>query len=103
MWTASGGPDYAGKPRPVVVVQDDQFAHTLSITVCPVTTNPTDVPFVRPVVEPNDANGLRVPCRLMVDKIATIPKRKLGKRVGKLSPQDLASLNRSLFVFLGLG
>lgn len=33
IWTASGGNDYAGKPRPVVIVQDDSFDSTASITV----------------------------------------------------------------------
>lgn len=40
VWTAAGGPDYAGKPHPVVVLQDDRFEDTKSITVCPLTTNP---------------------------------------------------------------
>ena len=60
IWTASGG-DYAGKPRPVVIVQDDRFDATASITVCPFTTDPTDAPLFRPLVEPSAANGLRTP------------------------------------------
>ncbi len=35
IWTAAGGKDYAGKPRPVVIVQDDRFDAIESITVCP--------------------------------------------------------------------
>ena len=53
IWTASGGPDYAGKPRPVVIVQDNRFDATGSINVCPLTTDPTDAPLFRPVIEPN--------------------------------------------------
>jgi mRNA interferase MazF len=34
IWTVSGGKDYAGKPRPVVIVQDDAFDATDSITIC---------------------------------------------------------------------
>ena len=32
VWTVAGGPDYAGKPRPAVILQDDAFAGTASNT-----------------------------------------------------------------------
>ena len=84
IWTVSGGKDYAGKPRPVVVIQDDRFDATDSITICAFTTNETDLPLFRLKVEPNARNGLRAACRLMVDKISTVPKTKIGARVGRL-------------------
>ena len=102
VWTAAGGTDYAGKPRPVVVLQDDRFEETASITVCPLTTNPADVPLFRPSVSPSDGNGLKSPCRLMVDKITTIPRAKLGIRIGRLDAPDIAMLDRTVVVFLGL-
>ena len=102
VWTVSGGTDYAGKPRPAVILQDDSFDATGSITVCPLTTNPTDAPLLRPVVEPNDTNGLRALCRLMVDKITTVPKARIGARVGRLDDEDVMRLNRAVLVFLGL-
>lgn len=102
IWTLSGGQDYAGKPRPVVVVQDDRFDGTDSITVCAFTTDETDAPLFRLVVEPNDGNGLRAICRLMVDKVTTVRKSKLGRRIGRLDDEDVLKLNRALLVFLGL-
>ncbi len=103
IWTAAGGKDYAGKPRPVVIVkQDDRFDATDSITVCAFTTDPTDAPLFRLQVEPNERNGLRSPCRLMADKITTVPKTKLGSRVGRLDDEDTLRLNRAMLVFLGL-
>ena len=102
IWTAAGGKDYAGKPRPVVIVQDDRFDATASITVCAFTTDPTDAPLFRLPVEPNERNGLRSPCRLMADKITTVPKTKLGSRLGRLDDEDILRLNRAMLVFLGL-
>ena len=102
IWTAAGGQDYAGKPRPVVIVQDDRFDMTTSITVCAFTTDPTDAPLLRLPVEPTAANGLRAPCRLMVDKITTVPKTKLGSRLGSLDAEAMPRLNRAMLVFLGL-
>lgn len=102
IWTVSGGKDYAGKPRPAVIVQDDSFDATDSITLCAFTTDPTDAPLFRLLVEPTARNGLRAPSRLMVDKIATVPKAKLGDRIGRLDDTDTVRLNRAMMVFLGL-
>jgi mRNA interferase MazF len=74
IWTASAGSGCVGKPRPVVIIQDDRF----------------------------DATGIRESSRLMVDKITTIPRSKLGERVGQLSDDDMIRLSRALVVFLGL-
>jgi mRNA interferase MazF len=102
VWTAAGGKDYAGKPRPVVIVQDDRFDATASVTICAFTTDPTDAPLIRLAVEPTEHNGLRSPCRLMVDKITTVARTKLGSRVGRLDDEDMVRLNRAIVVFLGL-
>ena len=102
IWTVAGGGDYAGKPRPVVVLQDDSFDATDSITVCAFTTDRTEAPLFRLPVEPSERNGLRATCRLMVDKITTIPKSKVGARVGRLDYEDILRLNQAVLVFLGL-
>lgn len=102
VWTVSGGKDYAGKPRPVVIVQDDSFDATDSITVCAFTTDKTDAPLFRLPFEPNERNGLRSPSQLMVDKITTVPKSKIGERIGRLDDEDVLRLNQAVMVFLGL-
>jgi mRNA interferase MazF len=102
VWTAAGGSDYAGKPRPVVIVQDDVFDATASISICAFTTDPSEAPLFRLLVEPSERNGLRSPCRMMVDKITTVPKSKLGAQVGRLDEGDVIRLNQAMMVFLGL-
>jgi mRNA interferase MazF len=102
IWTVAGGPDYAGKPRPVVVIQDDRFDATASITICAFSTTTADAPLIRLPVAPSRRNGLRAPSQLMVDKITTVPKSKLGDHIGALDPEDLVRLDRALLVFLGL-
>ena len=64
VWTVSGGKGYAGKPRPVTILQDDRFDATDSITVCAFTTDDTEAPLFRIAVEPDEQNGLRATCRL---------------------------------------
>ena len=102
VWTVAGGPDYAGKPRPAVVLQDDAFDATASITICPFTTHSIDAPLVRLPIEPSERNGLRTVSQLMIDKITTVSKGKLARRVGRLSDQDIVRVNRAVLVFLGL-
>lgn len=102
IWIVAGGRAYAGKPRPVVIVQDDSFDATDSITICAFTTDETDAPLFRLAVTPNDRNGLRAPCRLMVDKLTTVAKSKVGARIGRLDDEDIIRLNQAVLVFLGL-
>ena len=77
------------RPRPVVIVQDDSFDATDLITICAFTTDEIEAPLFRLPVEPNERNGLRTACRLMVDKITTVPKTKVGARVGRLDDEDI--------------
>ena len=102
IWTAGAGTGYVGKPRPVAIIQDDRFDATDSVTVCAFTTDPTDAPLFRLRIEPDEVNGLRGPCSLMVDKITTVPRSKLGERVGRLSDEELVRLGRAILVFFGL-
>ena len=102
IWTVSGGADYAGKPRPVVILQSNSFEGLGSVTVCPFTTDPTEAPLLRLVIMPADGNGLRDVSRIMIDKITTVPKSKLGARVGRMADEDMLRLNRGVVVFLGL-
>lgn len=93
---------YSGKPRPVVIVQDDRFDSTASVTVCPLTTTPVDAPLVRIDLEPTAGTGIAQPSQIMVDKVTTIPRTNVRDRIGHLSDADLIRLDRALIVFLGL-
>jgi mRNA interferase MazF len=102
IWTAAGSSGYTGKPRPVAIVQDDRFDATGSVTVCAFTSDPTEAPLIRLPVTPDAVNGLREPSRLMVDKLTTVPRAKLGERIGQLADEDMLRLGRAIIVFLGL-
>ena len=67
-----------------MIVQDDSFDATASVTVCAITTDATEAPLFRLAVAPSERNGLRQDSRLMVDKITTLPKSKLGAWIGLL-------------------
>ncbi len=85
-----------------MIVQDDRFDVTDSVTVCAFTTDPTEAPLFRLLIEADDINGLREPCSLMVDKITTVPRSKLGERIGRLGDEQIVALGRAVLVFFGL-
>lgn len=102
IWTVAGGSDYMGKPRPAVIVQDDNFSETKSVTVCPLTTSNVDAPFMRIMIEPTVENGLTEPSFIMVDKLTTISRLKAKRQIGALKDADLEALSFAMAVFLGL-
>jgi mRNA interferase MazF len=90
------------KPRPCVIVQDDAFDATQSITICAFTSDATEAPLLRIAVEPDELNGLSSQSSLMVDKITTVPKGRMWARIGRLGVEDVVRLNLAMMVFLGL-
>lgn len=101
VWTAAGGEAYAGQPRPVLILQDDRFNETDSVTSCPFTSDPTTASFRVPV-EVTPANGLRTRSFAMTDKISSLPTARLRDRIGRLDNADMVKINRAVFIFLGL-
>jgi mRNA interferase MazF len=102
IYVAAAAAAYTGKPGPVVIIQDDRFDATASVTVCPLTTTSVQAPLARLEVRPSDGNGLAHRSHVMVDKVVTVPRRKIRDRLGRLSDTDLVRLDRALLVFLGL-
>jgi len=102
IWLVAGGPDYVGKPRPAIILQDDAFSETASVTICPLTTHIIEAPLIRLMIEASDRNGLRVTSHVMIDKITTVSKKKLENRIGHLSNEEIVRVNRAVVVFLGL-
>jgi len=85
-----------------VIIGDDLFADLSSVTICGFTTHATDAPLIRLAVGPTAANGLRQNSWIMIDKIITVPRSRLGERLGKLDQAGMVALGRALAVYLGL-
>lgn len=100
--TVAGGV-YASKPRPALVVQDDRFDASHSLTVCPFTSTELDAPLLRVPVSADQGNGLGQDSYLMVDKITTVRRSNARTVVGKLEATTLVEFERRLLVFLGFG
>ena len=91
-----------GKPRPALVVQSDQYGELGSVTVLPITETLIDAPLLRIPIEPSEQNGLLKTSEIMVDKLQTPPRTRLGPVIGRLDDGTMVTVNRLLAVFLGL-
>jgi mRNA interferase MazF len=85
-----------------VVVQDDAFRALESVTVLRLTSELHPWPQLRVTVEPSESNGLRKPSQIMVDKAVTVPRRRIGQRIGRLDDATLQTVDTTLARFLGL-
>ncbi|KAF1036253.1 MAG: putative endoribonuclease MazF [Herbaspirillum frisingense] len=91
-----------GKPRPALVIQANQFAEHTSVTVLPVTSTLVPAPLLRVTVQPSAENGLQKPSQVMVDKVMTVMRDKIGPAFGRIDPDTLVEVERCLAVFLGI-
>ena len=92
-----------GRPRPAVVVQADELGDTTAtVLVCPITSDVTDKLPVRPIVNANEANGLRILSQIMTDKMLALPRDRVRRVVGTIDTPTADRLNSALLVVLGL-
>ena len=94
---------YTGKPRPAVIVQNNSFPTDRSVTLCPITSERREAPLLRIELSPSAKLPLAKTSWIAVDKITTVRRKCVDKIVGTISARDIARLNASLIVFLGIG
>ncbi|MGO4584542.1 type II toxin-antitoxin system PemK/MazF family toxin [Arthrobacter sp. 2RAF6] len=101
IWTVAGGV-FASKPRPALVIQDDRFSDSQSLTVLPMTSTLRDAPLLRIPLTPSELSGLVRESHIMIDKITTVRRSNVQSRVGRLTAGQLVEVERALLVFLGI-
>jgi mRNA interferase MazF len=101
---AVAAPGDYGKPRPAVIVQTDLLNQThASVVVCLVTSALIEAPLLRLAVEPSARNGLLRRSQVMVDKIVSVRRDKIGPRMGVMDDETMLSISRALAFVMGLG
>ncbi len=93
--------DY-GKPRPALIIQADAFESIASVTVVPLTSELYDAPLLRITVQAGVASGLRRVSQVMVDKMTTVPRSKIGPRIGSVEATTMRAVNQAIRGFLNL-
>lgn len=94
--------DDFGKPRPALVIQADLFNAHVTATVLPVTSTLVDAPLIRILVQPSTKSGLPSPSQIMVDRVMTVKRDKIGKTLGRIDAVAMIEVERCLAVFLGI-
>ena len=102
IWIGSAKSDYAGKPRPLLIIQGHWYYNTQSVTICPITSDLIEGVELRPILYPNETNGLLIMSQLMVDKITTIPEGKLSKLIGVIAQEQLETIDKLLIRFFDI-
>jgi mRNA interferase MazF len=93
-----------GKPRPVVIVQANVFLEDhASVTVCPLTSHVMGLRLFRVAVAPDEANGLKEPSEVMIDKLTSLRRERIGGPIGRLSAFDMEAVDGALRSWLSLG
>jgi mRNA interferase MazF len=91
-----------GRPRPALVIQSDLFDETGTVVVLLLSGDIVNAPLFRLTIAPGVENGLRKGSQVMIDKVMSLKREKVGPAFGRLSEDELQSVTRSLAVFLGL-
>ena len=89
-----------GKPRPAVILQSDRFAVLSSVVVAPLTSTLLDAPVLRVDVLPSERNGLTQRSQVMVDKVQTPPRGRIGAVIGRLDDAAMQDIGRALALLL---
>ncbi|MCX7123421.1 MAG: type II toxin-antitoxin system PemK/MazF family toxin [Gammaproteobacteria bacterium] len=94
--------DY-GKPRPALIVQNSAFnaAHA-SIVICPITSHVEKEIVFRPTLLPDAQNGLEKISQIMIDKITTVKKEKLGQKLGVIALHKQEEVLNALRLWLNI-
>lgn len=94
--------DY-GKPRPAVIVQSNLFneKHS-SITICPISTHVIETPLFRLLLPPHKNNGLKQVSQIMVDKITSLKRNKIHRKIGEVTSDQLKKLDEAILLWLDL-
>lgn len=101
LWTVQGD-SFASKPRPVLVIQNDEIDSFDSTVLCLITTHDSDEVPTRVALEPTEENGLKEKSWVMTEKIYSARKSELGKRIGTLSEQDMVEVSKQITIVLWL-
>jgi mRNA interferase MazF len=84
------------KTRPVIVVSHDSLNEFAALAVVvPLTKNTARVSPSHAII-PKGAAGLAFPSKAVTEQIRAIDKRRLLRRLGRLTPDHLARVERAM-------
>lgn len=96
-------PSELGRPRPGVVLQADEFNDQLStVFICPISSDLQEGLPLRPMIEAEPSNGLRLRSQIMTDKMIALRRDRVRRVIGRVDAETSERLDQALLVLLGL-
>jgi mRNA interferase MazF len=91
-----------GKAQPAVIIQADMIEQPNSVTFLQFTDEIISDPTLRITINANSENGLPSTLQVMIDGINTVPRKRVGEKIGHLSADDMTAITHALALFFGL-
>jgi mRNA interferase MazF len=98
LWTG-----LAGKPRPALVVQSEQYRLTDTDILALITTTDSVQGDLRLLIPADEQNGLLRDSFICLDKLMAIPLSNLGQCHGRASDEIMREVDARLVKILGIG
>lgn len=91
------------KIRPGVVIQSDASTENFdSLTLCLITSEPSQGSELRIPIEPTTKNGLKRKSWVQTEKIVTIPQLETRRVIGEVEPNQMREIDVALATHLNL-
>ena len=92
-----------GGTRPVLIIQNDTGnKHSPTVIIASITSKDVKVSQPTHVIISASHNGLLKDSKVMLEQLRTIDKSRIQRRLGRVSPTDMKSIDNALFISLGL-
>ena len=89
-------PSELGRPRPGVIVQADEFSKDLStVFICPVSSDVQEKLPLRPIIEAETSNGLRLRSQIITDKMIALRQDRVRQIIGHIDSETSEQLDRA--------
>lgn len=101
-WSPGRGSEQRGE-RPALVIQNDlanRHATYSNTIVLALTTTVRNIPQ-HLKLEPTEENGLTAISEVMCEQVFTVDKQRLGRRLGRVTPAQMAEIEAKLRRVLG--
>jgi mRNA interferase MazF len=92
----------SGKPRPALVIQGDAFDALAMVALLPLTSTILPTALTRIYYAHDTGKGLQSPSQVMVHRISSVRREKIGAVIGHLDDVTMLAVSRAIVVFLGL-
>ena len=92
------------KTRPALILQNDIANKSSPVTIAAAISSKFDDPLypTEVLIPAGGGTGLSVDSVVLLNQLRTVDKRRLAKRLGKLSSENIEEVDQALRISLGL-